>query len=208
MILALTLSLALTAQVELRSQREPLPGQILSMGVDGVEVQGQGVIGWDRVRAIDGPQSAMFEQDFQGYADKAWRTRTRLARGDAIDAEPLFEELFQTYAWRKGPTARVVSEGLLRCRLRRNAQVSAVRAWLALLHAGGPGRTGLVDPRTSLVPTLPPIWLAAPALDRIDLSVPGDDPDADPMIAQLAGWYELAATFEAGAPIEMPKAST
>ena len=115
MILACAIGLLLQAQVELRGQRHPLSGEVVSMGVDGVEVEGRGLIGWDRVRDVQGDRAATFENDFREYADKSWRARTRLERGDAVGAEPLFEELFQTYAWRPGlPAANFEVERAIR----------------------------------------------------------------------------------------------
>ncbi len=210
MIVALAITMLAPFQVggevELRGQREPIDGAIVTMGVDGVEVEGRGLIGWDQVRDIEGERAEAFETDFRGYADKAWRARIRLSRGDAIGAEPLFEELFQTYAWRRGPTAAVVCEGLLRTRLRRNAQASAIAPWLSLLHAGATDTwgTGLVDPTTRLVASLPPIWLPGPAIDELRINIPAADASIDSDVREIARWYELAASFEAGRPTEIP----
>ncbi len=206
MILVCAIGLLLPAQVELRGQRHPLAGDIVAMGVDGVEVEGQGLIGWDRVRDIDGEREATFEEDYREYAEKAWRARTRLERGDAVGAEPLFEELFQTYAWRQGPTAVVVSEGLLRCRLRRSAQTAAIAPWLSLLHASAntPLNSGLVDPSTRLVASLPPIWLPGPAIQELRIGIPAADATVDSDIREIAQWYEIAAAFEAGRSVDLP----
>lgn len=208
MILALAIAVLAPSQVELRGQREPLDGAILSIGVDGVDVEGHGLIGWDRVRDIDGEREDAFERDFRGYADMAWRARIRLSRGDAIGAEPLFEELFQTFAWRKGPTAAVVSEGLLRTRLRRSAQAAAIAPWLSLLHAGPSDAwgTGLVDPGTRLIASLPPIWLPGPAIEELRIGIPAADDSIDSDVREIAHWYELAASFESGRPTEIPDA--
>src|SRR5690606_16150177 len=113
-------------------------------------------------------------------AEDAWRARTRLERADAVGAEPLFEDLFdRTRAWR-GPTRAVIAEGLLRCRIRRGAQIGAIDPWLALLEARASALAGIhpyaldwahraglgevLDPATGLAPGLPPMWLDWPAV--------------------------------------------
>src|SRR5690606_25847987 len=88
-------------------------------------------------------------------------------------AEPLFDELAQVYGAERGPSAAVVAEGVLRCRLSRGAQGSATAAWLwwswlideKERQASGPewigGGTSLppvVDAATGLAPALPPVW--------------------------------------------------
>lgn len=191
------------AQVELRGQREVIEGEIVSIGVDGVDVRGVGLIAWDRVRSVQGEYSGLFEREFRAYADDAWRARTRLARGDFVSAEPIFERLFATFAWRQGPTARGVCDGLLRCRLRRNAQASAISPWLSLLHSAGPRSGGMLDPNTGLIPSLPPFWLPGTATERFAVEIPSDA-GAEPRLSELARWYELAAAFESGRSVELP----
>ncbi len=198
-LLAMSVALSLPAQVELRGERAPVEGAIVGLGVDGVEVDGLGVISWDRVRDIDGEWEEIFERDFREYADKAWRARTRLERGDTILAEPLFEELFATYGFRRSALAGVVSEGLLRCRLRRDAQALAVEAWLSLLASGA--SSPLLDRETGLVPTLAPIWLPSDSVAVVRVVPPenGDD-----HLLRLADWYAAAADFEAGREAHLP----
>ncbi len=199
-VLATGFVLSMPAQVELRGVREPLDGVVLGLGIDGVQVEGHGVISWDRVRDIDGEWEESFERDFREYADKAWRARTRLARGDTLLAEPLFEELFATYAFRSSELAGVVSEGLLRCRLRRDAQALAIEAWLSLVASGQDST--LLDDDTGLVPTLAPIWLPSDSIAPVRV-VPLEH--TDPRIKRLADWYAAAADFEAGRAFLLPE---
>lgn len=191
------------------------------------------IIGWDRVSSVTGPladQSARYRDT----ADRAWRARTRLERGDAIRAEPLFEDLFSAYRGQSGATAAVVAEGLLRCRLRRGAHVAAVEAWAGLLRASPADQTGLppvlhsswaaeaglsgvIDPDTGLIPAIPPIWLGPAAARVLDSSVgnaaldaqpadspPGSSPPPSDKAALLWSLYVAAARFEAGLPAAIP----
>lgn len=174
-------------QIELRENAAVPEGKVVRVDADGVTlVPGPGksppaapvVLGWDRVRSVSGPlaqQAAIFAP----IATQAWRARSRLARGDAVGAEPLFESLFAAYSRRSGATTATISEGLAICRLGRGAQTSAVAPWLAWIRAGGtqsllgaddlgnPDSAGprfAPDPATGLIPSLPPIWIDLPAV--------------------------------------------
>ncbi len=123
------------------------------------------VIGWDRVREVTGPLATEASK-FTSTAEKAWRARARLERGDWVAAEPLFEELFSEYRTRTGPTALTVAGGLVRCRLMRGAQTAAVEPWIAWLRAQPTAGAGvdsppesvgqqvskMIDPGTGLIP--------------------------------------------------------
>lgn len=194
---------------------EPAPsGQIRVVSVDGVvvgsSVASPVIVGWDRIKSVHGP----YAEEAQAYlhnADQLWRAESRLARGDAAAAEPIFEQLFEIYRTRQGPTAAAVCKGLLRCRLRRNAQTLAVDAWLAWLHArdsnDGPlwyqsrsGQTDAfdIDQTTGLLPQLPPIWLDLPA---VRVFANRSKMGADQMGSQqsdLASLYEYAAALATG----------
>lgn len=224
-------ALSARAQVELRGEDAVPPGEIVGMDEQGVtlaatEPAGAGagttlVIGWDRVRTIMGPRAGEFAP-FREHAERAWRARTRLERGDAIGAEPLFEELFKVHRGRRGQTAGVVGEGLLRCRLGRGAHVAAIEAWLATLEASAqpspPGANAdwasaaglapVIDAATGLVPAIPPIWVG-PGASRV---VAGQSPwpgsaEAAPASkpAMLAALYAVAANFEAGQDVTLPQ---
>src|SRR6185436_14279511 len=88
-------------------------------------------------------ESAKKAAEFEALSTKAWRARTRAERGDWAAAEPLFEELFPLIEGKDGPTAAMVAEGLVRCRLRRGAQGAALWPWLEWLgvmeRSGGLG---------------------------------------------------------------------
>lgn len=189
---------------------EPAPaGRVLEVSLDGVTVgstvASPVIVGWHRVRSVEGPlagEAAAFEE----VADDAWRAMSRLDRGDAQAAEPVFERLQDLYRGRSGPTAAAVFEGLLRCRLRRNAQTLAVDAWLEWRRArsaadgaqwyrgnrDAEGIGGIVfDEETGLVPDLPPLWLDVPAV-RVFAEAPERTESVNERDRQLAALYRLS----------------
>lgn len=251
-ILACAAGVVLSAQpIELRSSMTTPPGRILSIDLAGVTlaapelagVEGAGqprvrstgapggagappaatIITWDRIRAVHG-EAAEEAEPFREIADKAWRARTRLERGDALAAEPLFEELFAHYREQGAlgsATSAVIAEGLLRCRIRRGAHISAIEPWLALLQASDALPTlmsdwarsselsPVIDQATGLAPGLPPMWLPWPAVEafaRANLSEGDDDPTR--IISRrgeaLAALYIHAAQMDAGLESTLP----
>lgn len=194
----------------------PLPdGRLLTCTLDGMVFEDQfGVqrsVRWDLVKSVSGDE-AEAAAEFMDTARAAWRARTRLERGDAVSAEPLFEELYPLYEGRESEMAALVCEGLLRCRLRRSAQTSAVRPWLAYLVArpNGPYRsvvTGALraacDEQTGLVPSLAPVWESTPAVEAFarsgELIGWSAEGGALPRRAEvLSTLYLHAARFECG----------
>lgn len=235
---AAILCVAALAQLELRGSETPPPGDVLAVSIEGVTVGfpppapgaagptvSPAVVGWDRVRAVAPPNDGA-ARPFMAIADKAWRARTRVERGDLAGAEPLLDELHATYAGLTGPTAAVVGQSLLRCRLARGAQILAIGPWLTWLGSGvapstpPPAKRGTpkddpepivlsvpspesLDPATGLVPALAPFWLDGPGLQAFARGKPPGVPGADATAAQkkaaaLAMLYWQAARFECG----------
>jgi len=202
----------MTTYVTLRAGGGVVSGRLLGVDVEGVSLESDDgsaeMFSWDRVRSVAGAGSEL-ASEFASIADRMWRARTRLERGDAPAAEPLFEALFERYAGGTGPSSRVVAEGLLRCRLRRNAYASAVEAWLAALTAGAteldtlaPGLEGEARPRW-LVSALPPIWTDTPASRTLARSAwAGDDDATSPAARAMGAWYRAAAAFESGLELD------
>jgi len=219
--------------LRMRAGQQAPVGEVVSVSIEGVSIaaqpgaRGTTMVGWDRVAAVEGGALAGEAIPLMPAADRAWRARTRLERGDLVGAEPLFEELFGVYTGRQGPTAQVVSAGLLRCRLGRGAQTAAVVPWLAylsavgteqqslspLLTAGGdPSEVAIIDTATGLVPALPPMWLSTPALQSLArgkwLTVDpagGAQSPGTGRAAAMAELYEQAARFEAGLSVVIPE---
>jgi len=215
------------AQVELRAKTDssvsaaPSNDTIKEFSLQGVRIDrsgiGEQVISWDRVKRVGGEWAAKFEP-FAPLADKAWRARTRLERGDHALAEPLFEELAVELKGQSGPTSSLVAEGLLRCRLARGAQSAAVLPWLTWISIVSPASSGnslkkeqwiggtcdasgmgAIDPDFLLPPSLPPVWVPGPALDSLLASKDWDTlTKLDGVPGQLATFYQQAAMFSAG----------
>lgn len=206
-------------QVEVRRGGPELPAGCVVMGVDleGVTVaapQEGGparalVLGWQSVREVHGAFAERAEE-FRGLADKAWRAYSRLERGDVVMAEPVLEELFPVVAGHGGPTALMVCDGLLKCRLKRGARIGAIEAWLAGVsarEAAGDGRAAwgdglesLVDSATGLAPTLPPVWLDAAGVQVWAASAP----KFEGVAGRLEGLYREAAKSEGGLSASLP----
>jgi hypothetical protein len=210
------------AAVEIRGDAGSAGGEVRAMDASGVTLGDAGgrqfLVGWDRVRATHGLASPP-AMAFASVAADVWRARSRLERDDWRAAEPLFEQLFTSYRGLSGPTAAVVDEGLLRCRLKRASQASAVWAWLELVRvqrehdqpapgAGAPpqwvGGTialrAVRDEQTSLVAALPPVWLSERSLrvfvESPDWAMYAPGEKTDPVVSELASLYRAAARFE------------
>jgi hypothetical protein len=210
-----------SAQVWLRGEREPARGVAEAVRLEGVVVREPGagaarVIGWDRVRSVEGPlapEAAAFAEIMDG----AWRARSRVERLDYAGAEPLLEELFARYRQAEaggtggGPTGAVVDEALMRCRLARGAPGAALWPWLSMVQrrqaAGAAGMAGWIggtidrppirDAATDLVGALAPMFVddraTAALAEAPEWGWFADGPRA---AAQLAALYRAAAQFE------------
>lgn len=202
-------------ELELWGDRAVPDGEVFEIATEGVVLEDPfGVhrtVRWDFIRMVRGEHAAEAEP-FMGMARLAWRARTRLERGDAVTAEPMFEELYPVYEGLRGEMASMVAEGLLRCRLRRSAQTAAVRPWLAYLVSEGapPYRSRLAgalrpacDEQSGLVPSLAPVWLHTPAVEAFARAEPivvwTAQGTAAPRRAELLeSLYRYAARFECG----------
>ncbi len=213
------------AQVELRSH-ERIDASVVDATLAGVRIASEGagaeprLVSWDRVKRVEGAMAAK-AQTFEGVADKLWRARTRIERGDLAGAEPLCDELAQVYIAEHGPSASVVAECLIRCRLGRGAQGAATAAWLwwttlqeqrAAAKAperfawvgGGTDLGGVVDPGMGLAPSLPPIWAPGASTNAAATSPEWARFRARTgLAAEFADLYEKGARFEAGLETEV-----
>lgn len=191
-LITLAFAGAAMAQVTLRGG-QTLDDVVQAVSIEGVTV-GEApsrVLAWDQVREIEG-EHADSEAEFADLAEKCWRARTRLARGDVAMAQPLFEELFEIYEGVDGPTALLVAQGLLECRLANLAQPAAVSPWLETLRlmrsgAHNASRPSALDPETLLAPNLPPIWLESSAVSALALE--SYEQHDDPVVRALARLY-------------------
>lgn len=215
----------------LRGPEQPPGAAVSSIDDRGVYVVDPAgtlhLVTWDRVLRVEGAR-AEEAAPYMPLAEDAWRARVRLERGDAISAEPLFEDLYTRTADHRGPTREVIAEGLMRCRLRRGAQIGAIGPWLALLDAraggGEGGATGIqpyarnwaeqaglgevLDRATGLAPALPPMWLDWPAVRQFAATAAtgqiGEPIGAAPLAAEQAEGAAAGAAGEAGAGAVAP----
>jgi hypothetical protein len=212
-----------SAQVELRSH-ERLDAPVLGASIAALELAPEGtggpprLVSWDRVRSV---QAAGVNADrFAVFMDKLWRARTRVERSDFTAAAPLLDDLYQVYGAEDGPSAAVVAECMIRCRLARGAQGAATSSWLrwsSLMDrraaAGEKAPAGakpvwiggstdlppIVDPGTRLAPAIPPIWTPGAGTQAAAASTEWQTIQArGGMAGELAVMYEKAARFEAG----------
>lgn len=206
----LAISGAAMSQVELRGGMF-VSAPVKAVTFEGVDVGGDEprTIGWDSVKLVMGEKSEEAAA-FYETAEKAWRARTRLARGDIELACPLFDELFRAYKGHSGPTALMVAEGRIRCLTRQGDHANAVEAWIEALRlrragdeiAGDPPMLPVLDEDLGLVPVLPPIWLANADTETVAKRDVVDE--GDPVSRAMSALYRAAARGEAGLPLEMP----
>lgn len=226
MLLAALLAIA-DSSVTLRAGESAPRGRITTIDTSGITIEDgpagaarRSLIGWDRVRAVSGERAADAAR-FMDLAEQLWRARLRLERGDFIAAETAFEEAFASDPARRGPTGAVVAEGLMRCRLARDARTAAIPAWLAWVSAsedrvlfhGLSGRIvarsgpALESDASGLAPDLPPIFTPGPSIEPLTSGLVGLGAQSG-RADRLAAWYLVAARFEAGFPVEIPEIPT
>ncbi len=211
--------------VRLRGGAPAPAGTVVAVDREGVSLRADDkttVISWDRVADVRGNEKA---KEYADLAQRAWRARTRLERGDMIAAEPLFDALAAEYKDGSGATTLVVAEGLLRCRLHRGVQAGAVEPWLMWLRAAGdgtiapalavvesPGAPPLIDKTTGLCPAVPPVWLRVASVEAFARASVGSAEAQAGLEKSLKGaakvdalrmLYALAAAFECGLASEV-----
>ena len=201
---------------------EPSPAHApVAVGESGVSVGLTGdppvvvrVVSWDRVREVRGPLADAADQ-YADLAEAAWRARVRLERNDPRAAEPEFERALSMLTRTDGATARVLHEGLLRCRLRRGATTAAIEPWILLLASEAPGEAAaafrnaapVLDASTDLCPSLPPIFAPVPST-RLALSLADRSGSLPAQEADLAALYAHAAAVVLGEPRAWPEPVT
>ena len=205
---------ALAGPVELRGGYT-VDAPVEAVSVEGVRVGGDQprLIGWEQVKRVTGEFAGEAEA-WAETSDRAWRARLRLARGDAALASGLFESLFNTYRAVEGPTALVVAEGTLRCRLVAGDRPGALEAWLAAARlreagwgvAGDPPLRPVLDESTLLAPTLAPVWVvpeeAAAALRVLEADASArPEGAADGAVDAMRDAYRRAALACLGGPV-------
>ena len=190
--------------VERRGAEPALEGVVVGLTDAAITIRtesgGEHIVPWDHVRDVrmDPPEPTLAAR--LERAEDLWRARSRLQRGDARLAEDLFVRLFEHYRGQTHETARVVAEGLLRCRIAHGANTAATIPALevARLHAAGieidtySMLPDVFDERTLLCPHVPPAWVRDRALTRLDRELAAYECD-EPVVNELARLYRIAA---------------
>lgn len=183
---------------------------------EGLVESGTGrLVPLSRVERVEGEESSAFA-GLRPLARDVWRGVSRLERGDAAGAEPLLERAAERLAGGRGPTSRVVAEGLVRCRLSRGAVGAATESWLWWVTCGGPRgeRAIMLSPlasgQTALVPELPPIFSRFdPDETRWAVTEPrGLSADLSSEAQRLSRWYRAAASWAAGETAELSEVAS
>ncbi len=196
--------------IERRGDDPPVRGEIVEVSDAGVRVRLESGtprwVSWDRVRSIEVESAEHREQveDYRTLAEELWRARTRVERRDTALAESILERYFQRFRGQTHETALIVSEGLLRCYLARDARVLAVMPALetARLREAGVKTVSytllpdVVDDETMLCPALAPVWGGAIGLTGLERDLASYDAQGNEVIAALAGLYRRAVQME------------
>ncbi len=172
------------AQVLWRAQRPPVVGEVVNVSSEGVTVkaaEGEGtrLIGWQSVRAVEGPlatPAARFTPD----ADALWRIEQRVARGDyrltEMVAEPRYRAMVEGGRL-AGPSAALVAEAVLRCRLARGFTTGAIIPALDLARAvQGVDTSAWIGWSPRGVEVQDPRWREGPVIDTATLLCPWTPP--------------------------------
>jgi hypothetical protein len=191
--------------VERRGSEQPLSGQITVIDDSGVTVRSESgvstTVSWDRVRSVTTDRTNAGLDPYLARATELWRARSRLERNDAALAEPIFETQFKYYRGKTSETALVVAEGLLRCKLARQAQEAAVIPAIETARLRRARLTtnsyqhlpAVLDEHTMLCPSLPPAWAPGAALSRLESELANYDSRLDPIASAVAALYRQAA---------------
>ncbi len=205
--------------VVLRRSEPPPVGEVVSMDMQGVTVGSGSVspvlVPWGRVLSVDGGGS------FDEIADLAWRAPLRVARGDTLTAEPMFERLVALLGESNGPTTAEALWGLMVCQRARGADALAVQTWSAWTDASSHrSQTPVYQPRGSgrnegseldqaflgvLIATMPPIWPGSAEPSLLATQEIGAIQSRGDL---LLAWYRSSARLAAGLPAEFPEVTS
>ncbi|TWT39650.1 hypothetical protein [Blastopirellula retiformator] len=145
---------------------------VLSFDEDGVNVEGEGTIGWDAIErgTVDGKQTE-FDKFLKDLGGSLFRLRQRLSVGDYSGLAEQAEALFPIYAKRASETAYLVCLATMWSRQASGRPGAALEAYFrtlkmlrskAGLAASLPGSRKLTfDVGTGLSPELEPVFFDA-----------------------------------------------
>ena len=177
---ALVASFAAAETVDLRGGEASIEARSVEFRPEGLVVEtadGRRTLAWDRVRDVRGRPLNASERERLEVAERLWRGRSRLARGDVGLARSAFESVAEAFLDAPVPPSEsglVAAEGLLRSRLAAGEATGAIVAALETARLRGAGiRTDrfaslspVVDDATGLAPALAPAFAIDPADPR------------------------------------------
>jgi hypothetical protein len=229
---AALVSAATAETIELRGGEPPVTASSVEFRPEGLVVEtagGRRTLAWDLVRDVRGRELTAGERERLALAERLWRGRSRLVRGDAELARSAFEAVAGEYLASPLPPTEsglIAAEGLLRTRLAsgdvRGSIVPSLE--VARLRASGvrTDRFGSLPPVLDEATGLAPGLAAAFALDRSDTAAveaarlvadaiaswASARPDLEPRLRELARGWESALRGQPPAAItpEIPAA--
>jgi hypothetical protein len=190
--------------LHLRDGEASARGQVVKISEHGVQFRtttGQTIArSWDRVRAIDMDSPPSTLDRYLELAEDIWRARSRLQRGDAALAEPLYDRLFPHYQGQTHETALIVAEGLLRCRMARHDTALALVPALEVTRLMRAGISTdrydtlprIMDPASQLCIHIPPVWMATANTTAILIAMEQFDTHDDDVVAAMLALYMLS----------------
>lgn len=191
--------------IERRGGESAVQGRIMAIDDAGIGISPESggasiVLSWDRVRSVDMDFRDPKLDRYLAVAMDMWRARSRIERGDYAMAEPILTKYFERYRGQTNETALVVAEGLMRCRLARQANDQAVIPALETARLLRAKQTtlsyaplpSLIDQRTSLCITLPPAFAITPGLTNLQRELSDYRANDDSVIAAMSGLYRQA----------------
>lgn len=199
--------------VVLRDGLGELKGNVLASDDSSLRLQSDDEslmqIPWDQVRRIEFGSESLLQEQLAARlerAEKIWRARSRLQRGDYTLAEPLFAALFMASPDRTSETDLIIAEGLLRCRLERGSMEESI---LPSLEVARLARLGVrTDRYEDLLPVsdldqplchyLPPVWVNKSKLTRLARELREWDAGGDQQLAEVAKQYVFLVEHPSG----------
>ncbi|MCC9605398.1 hypothetical protein LOC68_23155 [Blastopirellula sp. JC732] len=187
---------------------------VVSLDEDGVNVEGQGIIGWDQIeRGTVGNKQAEFDKLLKDLGGPLFRLRQRLSVGDYSGLSEQAEALFSTYAKRESETAYLVCQATMWSRQALGRPAAALEAYFRCLRmlrskAGlastlPGGRKLSFDTATGLSPELEPIFFDSAEAQAALPAVKAAAQDLQPPLPQAAFVYVGSLAISAG---DMPLA--
>jgi hypothetical protein len=144
--------------------------KILAMNLDGLQLEGGQMLGWDEIESgkLEGERQVLFDKYLANVGIHLYRIRQRLTVGDYRTLAPHAEAIEKYYKDREGDAAYLAMQALMWGRLAQGQREAAVEPyWRCYQHLRGrqasevklPGTRRLtIDAATGICDELPPVW--------------------------------------------------